>query len=194
MSMTVSEGNDPVSTEWGHVTTDGGIEKYHYDFAGNVSLAEDANGNRTLFRYRGDNRIRSIRKENKSIKYFWYDREGRCSGRLDANANLVRTVYNMDGNPVMITGTRNVTLSDFRQRFHATADEAGILTDDRKKGNLLRVNRKRHMVMIKQEDLQKYVPQMASVHSTGMIKMICRRKCCMAMACGLRIHMMREAG
>lgn len=139
----------------GHVTKvtlpDGGIEKYHYDFAGNVSLAEDT------------------------------------------NANLVRTVYNMDGNPVMITGTRNVTLSDFRQRFHATADEAGILTDDRKKGNLLRVNRKLHMVMIKQEDLQKYVPQMASVHSTGMIKMICRRKCCMAMACGLRIHMMREA-
>ena len=31
----------------------------------------------------------------------------------------------MDGNPVMITGTRNVSLSDFRQRFHATADEAG---------------------------------------------------------------------
>ena len=59
------------------------------------------------------------------IKYFWYDREGRCSGRLDANANLVRTVYNMDGNPVMITGTRNVSLSDFRQRFHATEDEAG---------------------------------------------------------------------
>ena len=46
--------------------------------------------------------------------------------------------------------------------------------------------------MIKQEDLQKYVPQMASVHSTGMIETICRRKCCMAMDCGLRIHTMRE--
>ena len=130
-SETDGNGNTTVyeKDRWGHVTKvtlpDGGIEKYHYDFAGNLNVAEDANGNRTVFRYRGDNRIRSIRKENKSIKYFWYDREGRCSGRLDANANLVRTVYNMDGNPVMITGTRNVSLSDFRQRFHATADEAG---------------------------------------------------------------------
>ena len=49
-----------------------------------------------------------------------------------------------------------------------------------------------NMVTIKQEDLQKYVPQMASVHSTGMIETICRRKCCMAMVCGLRIHTMRE--
>ena len=130
-SETDGNGNTTVyeKDRWGHVTKvtlpDGGIEKYHYDFAGNLNVAEDANGNRTVFRYRGDNRIRSIRKENKSIKYFWYDREGRCSGRLDANANLVRTVYNMDGNPVMITGTRNVSLSDFRQRFHATEDEAG---------------------------------------------------------------------
>ena len=130
-SETDGNGNTTVyeKDRWGHVTKvtlpDGGIEKYHYDFAGNLNVAEDANGNRTVFCYRGDNRIRSIRKENKSIKYFWYDREGRCSGRLDANANLVRTVYNMDGNPVMITGTRNVSLSDFRQRFHATEDEAG---------------------------------------------------------------------
>ena len=130
-SETDGNGNITVyeKDRWGHVTKvtlpDGGIEKYHYDFAGNLNVAEDANGNRTVFRYRGDNRIRSIRKENKSIKYFWYDREGRCSGRLDANANLVRTVYNMDGNPVMITGTRNVSLSDFRQRLHATEDEAG---------------------------------------------------------------------
>ena len=130
-SETDGNGNTTVyeKDRWGHVTKvtlpDGGIEKYHYDFAGNLNVAEDANGNRTVFRYRGDNRIRSIRKENKSIKYFWYDREGWCSGRLDANANLVRTVYNMDGNPVMITGTRNVSLSDFRQSFHATADEAG---------------------------------------------------------------------
>ena len=130
-SETDGNGNTTVyeKDRWGHVTKvtlpDGGIEKYHYDYAGNLNVAEDANGNRTVFRYRGDNRIRSIRKENKSIKYFWYDREGRCSGRLDANANLVRTVYNMDGNPVMITGTRNVSLSDFRQSFHATEDEAG---------------------------------------------------------------------
>ena len=75
-------------------------------------MAEDANGNRTVFRYRGDNRIRSIRKENKSIKYFWYDREGRCSGRLDANANLVRTVYNMDGNPVEKTGFHGVDIQN----------------------------------------------------------------------------------
>ena len=40
------------------------------------------------------------------------------------------------------------------------------------------------MVTIKQEDLQKCVPQMASGHSTGIIETICRRKCCMAMACG----------
>ena len=50
-----------------------------------------------------------------------------------------------------------------------------------------------NIATIKQENLQKYVPQMASVHSTGMIKTICRRKCFMAMVCGLRIHMMREA-
>ena len=117
---------------------DGGIEKYHYDFAGNLNVAEDANGNRTVFRYRGDNRIRSIRKENKSIKYFWYDREGRCSGRLDANANLVRTVYNMDGNPVEKTGFHGVDIQNIlRGEFSRTDPELRSLYTYDAQGNLV---------------------------------------------------------
>ena len=40
------------------------------------------------------------------MRRFGYDAEGRCSSRLDENGNLVRTVYNMDGNPVLVTGSR----------------------------------------------------------------------------------------
>ena len=101
-------------------------------------MAEDANGNRTVFRYRGDNRIRSIRKENKSIKYFWYDREGRCSGRLDANANLVRTVYNMDGNPVEKTGFHGVDIQNIlRGEFSRTDPELRSLYTYDAQGNLV---------------------------------------------------------
>ena len=91
-SETDGNGNKTVyeKDRWGHVTKvtlpDGGIEKYHYDFAGNLNVAEDANGNRTVFRYRGDNRIRSIQKENKSIKYFWYDSEKLCQERATEQA------------------------------------------------------------------------------------------------------------
>ena len=130
-SETDGNGNTTLyeKDRWGHVTgvtlPDGGVEKYRYDYAGNVTSATDANGNRTIFRYNGNNQLRSIEKENKSIRSFVYDAEGRCIRSLDANGNLAETVYNMDSNPVMITGTRNVSLSDFRQRLHATADEAG---------------------------------------------------------------------
>ena len=90
-----------------------------------LNLYEYCRNNTITYKDPTGHNICATQRDFKSIKYFWYDREGRCSGRLDANANLVRTVYNMDGNPVMITGTRNVSLSDFRQRFHATEDEAG---------------------------------------------------------------------
>ena len=140
---------------WGRVTKvtlpDGGTEHYEYDYAGNVVSATDAMGKETRFTYRAAGRVESIRRADGSERYFGYDAEGRCSYRLDENKNLIRTTYNMDGNPVLMTGSRNAgirdAMEDNRQnaepeiRSVYTYDERGFLTSDSEGGTVYHYTR-----------------------------------------------------
>ena len=140
---------------WGRVTKvplpDGGTEHYEYDYAGNVVSATDAMGKETRFTYQAAGRVERIRRADGAVKYFGYDAEGRCSYRLDENKNLIRTTYNMDGNPVLMTGSRNAgirnAMADNRQnaepeiRSVYTYDERGFLTSASEGGTVYHYTR-----------------------------------------------------
>ena len=140
---------------WGRVTKvplpDGGTEHYEYDYAGNVVSATDAMGKETRFTYRAAGRVERIRRADGAVKYFGYDAGGRCSYRLDENKNLIRTTYNMDGNPVLMTGSRNAgirnAMADNRQnaepeiRSVYTYDERGFLTSASEGGTVYHYTR-----------------------------------------------------
>lgn len=140
---------------WGRVTKvplpDGGTEHYEYDYADNVVSATDAMGKETRFTYQAAGRVERIRRADGAVKYFGYDAEGRCSYRLDENKNLIRTTYNMDGNPVLMTGSRNAgirnAMADNRQnaepeiRSVYTYDERGFLTSASEGGTVYHYTR-----------------------------------------------------
>lgn len=140
---------------WGRVTKvplpDGGTEHYEYDYAGNVVSATDAMGKETRFTYQAAGRVERIRRADGAVKYFGYDAGGRCSYRLDENKNLIRTTYNMDGNPVLMTGSRNAgirnAMADNRQnaepeiRSVYTYDERGFLTSASEGGTVYHYTR-----------------------------------------------------
>ena len=157
--ISATDGNGNVTQyrhdKWGRVTDvilpDGGTEHYEYDYAGNVVSATDAMGKETRFTYRAAGRVESIRRADGSERYFGYDAEGRCSCRLDENKNLIRTTYNMDGNPVLMTGSRNAgirdAMEDNRQnagpeiRSVYTYDERGSLTSASEGGTVYHYTR-----------------------------------------------------
>ena len=117
---TVYDSMDRILKQTG---TDGKtIREYEYDLKGNVIREVDALGQDKCFRYDEAGN----------------DREGRCSGRLDANANLVRTVYNMDGNPVEKTGFHGVDIQNIlRGEFSRTDPELRSLYTYDAQGNLV---------------------------------------------------------
>ena len=103
-----------------------------------LNLYEYCRNNTITYKDPTGHNICATQRDFKSIKYFWYDREGRCSGRLDANANLVRTVYNMDGNPVEKTGFHGVDIQNIlRGEFSRTDPELRSLYTYDAQGNLV---------------------------------------------------------
>lgn len=94
---------------WGRIqgvrNADGGKEGYTYDFAGNITSTKDANGGVITYRYNSQGKVCEIIDQEGQSETFRYDREGRMTLHIDRNGNQVRASYNVDGNPVMETGT-----------------------------------------------------------------------------------------
>ena len=92
---------DFVLDGWGRIleihTTEGGVEHYAYDCAGNITGATDANGNTITYRYNSFGQVCEIRDPEGHSEYFYCDEEGRQEMHVDRSGNTEHTHYNMDG-------------------------------------------------------------------------------------------------
>jgi len=118
--------------DWGRIIAiyypDGGIEKYAYNYAGNIVRTEDAIGNISLFSYSGLGRLVSIKRPDGTEKQFAYDKQGRKTYEKNALGNIKLITYNMDDQIVSVAGKpQSSNVSEIRTVF--SYDEKGILTD-----------------------------------------------------------------
>ncbi len=138
---------------WGRIRKvrngDGGIETYTYDSMGNVTSTTDPNGGVINYRYNSQGKVCEIIDQDGRSEIFRYDREGRKILHIDRNQNQVRTVYNVDGNPVMETGcdqegknpvTRSWEYDSFGLRKKAIADGFCYTYEYRPDGKLMKKN------------------------------------------------------
>ncbi len=77
---------------------EGGVERYTYDYAGNVTSTTDANGGTITYSYNSMGQVYQVTDQEGNDEYFYYDEEGRWETHIDRNGNVERTLYNMDGN------------------------------------------------------------------------------------------------
>ena len=79
---------------------EGGVERYAYDYAGNITSTTDANGGTITYRYNSQGQVSEITDQEGNSEYFYYDEEGRQETHVDRNGNVERTLYNMDNQMV----------------------------------------------------------------------------------------------
>ena len=93
---------------WGRIRSvhnaDGGMETYTYNSMGLVTSTTDANGGVITYRYNSQGKVCEIVDQEGNSEIFRYDREGRKVLSIDRNGNQVKTIYNVDGNPVYESG------------------------------------------------------------------------------------------
>lgn len=93
---------------WGRIRSvqnaDGGNESYTYNSMGLVTSTTDANGGVITYRYNSQGKVCEIIDQDGNSEIFRYDREGRKVLSIDRNGNQVKTIYNVDGNPVYESG------------------------------------------------------------------------------------------
>ncbi|WP_250277174.1 RHS repeat domain-containing protein [[Clostridium] colinum] len=88
--------------KWGRITgiekADGSIEKYTYDFAGNITSSTDGENNTTEYVYNSSSQITEIIDPSGAKEKYFYDLENRLKEKVDRNGSITQYNYNMYAN------------------------------------------------------------------------------------------------